>query len=200
MFKFPIVKSVYILFCVDEWLHIYEPFNALLKLKYFNPQTWPSIVCYRIKPNVSRFEVSSEWMLYDTGPIWVSCEHLEKSKPEKKKRNKKIEQLCMVHHFYIPGKEVLEGGKGEIRGAFEQVLTAHIFNAILFSIALRPGLSKRSSFFYHFFHPFFYIIDVFTTHPPIARSRWSRLYDIFLYSAARRLLLSLFPNVNVADI
>ena len=106
----------------------------------------------------------------------------------------------MVHHFYIPGKEVLEGGKGEIRGAFEQVLTVHILNAILFSIALRPGLSKRSSFFYHFFHPFFYIMGVFTTHPPIARSRWSRLYDIFLYSAARRLLLSLFPNVNVADI
>ena len=106
----------------------------------------------------------------------------------------------MVHQFYIPGKEVVEGGKGEIRGAFEQVLTAHIFNAILFSIALRPGLSKRSSFFCHFYHLFFYIMDVFTTHPPIARSRWSRLYDIFLYSAARRLLLSLFPNVNVADI
>ena len=61
----------------------------------------------------------------------------------------------MVHHFYIPGKEVLEGGKGEIRGAFEQVLTAHIFNAILFSLHCGPGFLNGVRFSITFFTLFF---------------------------------------------
>ena len=80
----------------------------------------------------------------------------------------------MVHQFYIQlSKEALAGGGGEVWGPFEQVLTAHISHATLSSIALRPSLSKRCSFFRHFFHPFF-IMDFFITRHPIARSRWSR--------------------------
>ena len=80
----------------------------------------------------------------------------------------------MVHQFYIQlSKEALGGGGGEVWGPFEQVLTAHISHATLSSIALRPSLSKRCSFFRQFFHPFF-IMDFFITHHPIARSRWSR--------------------------
>ena len=66
-------------------------------------------------------------MLHDTGLVWVSSEDLDWSK-----QNKQL------------SKEVLKGGGGEVQGPFKQVLTAHIFHAILFSIALRPGLSKRS--------------------------------------------------------
>ena len=63
----------------------------------------------------------------------------------------------MVHQFYIQlSKEALGGGGGggEVWGPFEQVLTAHISHATLSSIALRPSLSKRCSFFRHFFHLF----------------------------------------------
>ena len=56
-------------FYVDARLHTYELFTVLLKHKYLNPQTWPMIICYRIKPNVSGFEVISKCMLHDTGPI-----------------------------------------------------------------------------------------------------------------------------------
>lgn len=39
----------------------------------------------------------------------------------------------MVHQFYVQlSKEVPGGGGGEVRGAFEQVLTTYIVHAILF--------------------------------------------------------------------
>ena len=37
----------------------------------------------------------------------------------------------MVHQFYVQLREE-GGGGGEVRGAFEQVLTAYIVHAILF--------------------------------------------------------------------
>ena len=48
----------------------------------------------------------------------------------------------MVHQFYVQlSKEVPGGGGGEVRGAFEQVLTAYIVTQFYF-IGLRPSLSK----------------------------------------------------------
>ena len=63
---------------------------------------------------------------------------------------------------------------------------------------MQPGLSKRSSFlpFFSFVYLFY---GLFIIYPSIARSRWSRLQAISIYSAARRLLFSLFPNTNVAN-
>ena len=73
-------------------------------------------VCYGIKPNVSGFEVISKWMFHDIGLI---CEHLEKSKP--KKRKKQIEKLCTVYQFYIQlRKEVTEEGEGRCGGHFNR--------------------------------------------------------------------------------
>ena len=142
----------------------------------------------------SQFWVNASRYWSDLSFLWTPV------KKNKTKQNKEIEQLGMVHQFYIQlSKEALGGGGGEVWGPFEQVLTAHISHATLSSIALRLSLSKRCLFFRHFFTLFLLWI-FFITHHPIARSRWSRWHDFFLYWAARRLLLSLFPDINVANI
>ena len=51
-----------------------------------------------------------------------------------------------------------------MRGAFEQVLRAHIFHVTLFSTALLSGLFKPSSFFRHFFNLSLFFYGMFITH------------------------------------
>ena len=119
-------------------------------------------VCYGIKPNVSGFEVISKWMFHDIGLI---CEHLEKSKPKKRKK-KNWKTLYGVPILYTVKKGGDGGGGGEVRGAFEQVLRGHIFHVTLFSIALQSGLFKPSSFFRHFFNlSLFFLWTVYYSSP-----------------------------------
>ena len=56
----------------------------------------------------------------------------------------------------------------EVRGAFKQVLRAHIFHVTLFSIAVRPIQTE-----FIFSSLMLWTVNVIT-HPPIARSRRSR--------------------------
>ena len=80
----------------------------------------------------------------------------------------------MVHQFYIQlSKELLGGGGGEVWGPFEQVLTAHIFTQFCLLLHWGPAFPNRGQFSVTFFTLFF-IMDVFITHHPIAKSRWSK--------------------------
>ena len=73
-----------------------------------------------------------------------------------------------------------------MRGAFKQVLRAHIFHVTLFSIAVRPIQTE-----FIFSSLMLWTVNVIT-HPPIARSRRSRWNDIF--PSLKNQLLSLFPE------
>ena len=115
------------------------------------------------------------------------------------KQKQTIEQLGMGHQFYIQlSMEVLGGGggAGSILTGLNCLRLSR--NFVFYCNAARPFQTE-------FIFAFFFLLSVylfyglFIIYPSIARSRWSRLQAISIYSAARRLLFSLFPNTNVAN-
>ena len=89
-------------------------------------------------------------------------------------------------------------GRGGVGAIWTGLNCSHLSrNFVFYCIAAQPF--QTVFIFPSLFSPFF-IMDFVITHHPIARSRWSRWHDFSLYWAARRLLLSLFPDINVANI